>query len=630
MATKKTTSSKKTYEIPNSKGGYTTVKASSKQEAVSKVSDSKLKTSSSGGSSSSSKTVSPSVQTTTQMLKQGSKGSEVAALQKQLGITADGIFGPQTEAAVRAYQSSKGLASDGIVGPNTFSSLSNKSTKSDKTYMVKEGDAFNPFNGKPLTDQEKIPGTVINDEAMIEAPVQEEEVEAPQGQDDLVPVEEGAPAAPQEGEVVDDGTGAVVEQPQPSTYTGASIVDYLSSIGQPSDFSSRAALAATNGIPNYIGSQSQNTQLLNTLRQQGAGGDASIATNGADAGMGSMGGDEGEPTDDGDVIEPKSQFQQDIEGILEEFGITPPSELQSPQSSFSDTYQQVYENLGLQDIKDQYDLFSKEYGDLQDEKREKINSINNDPWLTEGVRIDRLRKLDADYELRESNALSKIKLMETMYENGRQDAQFVTGGIMDQYNKSQALTQDIIMKAIDIAESRSQSEKDLLGDQAASVINLIETYPDAGIKTTDSLEVAAQKASKSAFFEKKIKSTSTGTKPKTKFTQSQLNKGAANAGLAIEQFVGLDDDTKNVFINNPGFVKVFKEDLASYTDGNLSKDEWIEQIQNASGEDSIKEGIISIINSLPDQEGSSDGGFWDNAIVKGLVGVGDFIRSVAK
>lgn len=51
-----------------------------------------------------------------------------------------------------------------------------------------------------------------------------------------------------------------------STYTGGSIVDFLNSTGQKSDFSTRKALAEKNGITNYQGTAAQNTQLLNTLR----------------------------------------------------------------------------------------------------------------------------------------------------------------------------------------------------------------------------------------------------------------------------------------------------------------------------------------------------------------------------
>jgi len=52
-----------------------------------------------------------------------SAGSSVAALQRALGITADGIYGPATRRAVRAYQRNQGLAVDGIAGPVTLAHL---------------------------------------------------------------------------------------------------------------------------------------------------------------------------------------------------------------------------------------------------------------------------------------------------------------------------------------------------------------------------------------------------------------------------------------------------------------------------------------------------------------------------
>jgi soluble lytic murein transglycosylase-like protein len=50
-------------------------------------------------------------------------GSTVAALQSALGIPADGVYGPQTRAAVKRFQRSKGLAVDGIAGPVTLGAL---------------------------------------------------------------------------------------------------------------------------------------------------------------------------------------------------------------------------------------------------------------------------------------------------------------------------------------------------------------------------------------------------------------------------------------------------------------------------------------------------------------------------
>lgn len=56
-------------------------------------------------------------------LANGSSGSNVAKIQSALGIKADGIFGPQTKAAVTSYQQAHGLGVDGIVGNQTWGSL---------------------------------------------------------------------------------------------------------------------------------------------------------------------------------------------------------------------------------------------------------------------------------------------------------------------------------------------------------------------------------------------------------------------------------------------------------------------------------------------------------------------------
>ncbi|MEA2396216.1 MAG: peptidoglycan DL-endopeptidase CwlO [Solirubrobacteraceae bacterium] len=56
-------------------------------------------------------------------LSRGDSGPQVRALQRALGIVADGIFGPQTEQAVRSFQAAHGLETTGAVGPRTASAL---------------------------------------------------------------------------------------------------------------------------------------------------------------------------------------------------------------------------------------------------------------------------------------------------------------------------------------------------------------------------------------------------------------------------------------------------------------------------------------------------------------------------
>lgn len=53
-------------------------------------------------------------------IRQGSRGEDVKLVQRYLGLTADGEFGPATHAKVVAYQRAQGLTADGIVGPATW------------------------------------------------------------------------------------------------------------------------------------------------------------------------------------------------------------------------------------------------------------------------------------------------------------------------------------------------------------------------------------------------------------------------------------------------------------------------------------------------------------------------------
>ena len=56
-------------------------------------------------------------------LKAGSEGELVSAVQRALQLPVDGIYGPQTEAAVQRFQTARGLLVDGVVGPATWGSL---------------------------------------------------------------------------------------------------------------------------------------------------------------------------------------------------------------------------------------------------------------------------------------------------------------------------------------------------------------------------------------------------------------------------------------------------------------------------------------------------------------------------
>src|SRR4051794_10993820 len=67
--------------------------------------------------------VAPVAPAVAQELQRGSHGEDVAAVQRALGVAADGEFGPVTRRAVRDFQAAHGLEVDGVVGPITSQAL---------------------------------------------------------------------------------------------------------------------------------------------------------------------------------------------------------------------------------------------------------------------------------------------------------------------------------------------------------------------------------------------------------------------------------------------------------------------------------------------------------------------------
>lgn len=264
---------------------------------------------------------STSVSYTGSILQQGSRGSEVSMLQSALGITADGIYGPQTKQAVMNFQSSKGLKADGIVGPKTWAALS---------------------------------GGASTDLANISAGL----------------------STPMAGQI-DETTGEPIT---PLIQTGNPEIDALL------------------------------TQLQNS----------------------------------------------------------------SPQVQWSQVLKQVYKDMGYNKIQNEYNDYNDEYAKLEDKKNDEVQDINNNPWYTEGERVKRIEQLNKKYEGKELILQNKIKLAETQIDNLRSDAQYITSQTMAQVNANAQLQQDVILKAIDIAESQMAAESKLVLDQQQLAVDMYE------------------------------------------------------------------------------------------------------------------------------------------------------------
>lgn len=104
--------------------------------------------------------------------RRGSTGNEVIRIQKKLKTwgyykgSVDGIYGSQTEKAVRLFQQRNGLSVDGIAGPVTlramgiFSSSTNTTTNSNLELLARV--VYGEARGEPYTGQVAVAAVILN------------------------------------------------------------------------------------------------------------------------------------------------------------------------------------------------------------------------------------------------------------------------------------------------------------------------------------------------------------------------------------------------------------------------------------------------------------------------------------
>jgi hypothetical protein len=87
--------------------------------------------------------------------KSATQGGTVAAVQRALGLPADGVYGRRTRAAVRRFQRRHDLTVDGVIGPETLAELgisADSDSESDAAVSGDAGDAAPAADPAPTSE----------------------------------------------------------------------------------------------------------------------------------------------------------------------------------------------------------------------------------------------------------------------------------------------------------------------------------------------------------------------------------------------------------------------------------------------------------------------------------------------
>lgn len=233
-------------------------------------------------------------------------------------------------------------------------------------------------------------------------------------------------------------TQANVPPPQGNLQTG-SIVDYLTSTGQDSSFNARKRLAESMGINGYTGSAQQNTSLLSSLRGAPVTPQEQVT-----------------PTSAGAVMQNETQSSAPalatneitLESLKAKLGFTSslPEFQQDPISSIQSITKQIFSSMGLGDANKEITKISKELEKMENKRDAEIRAINDDPWLTEGVRLRQVEKAKEKASDEINNRVNKLQLLESVRDDAQQQAQFALGTAISIYDSQRRFQADQIQQ----------------------------------------------------------------------------------------------------------------------------------------------------------------------------------------
>ncbi len=439
--------------MPSTIVGFTSEAARDANVASGRISAEKAaKLPTGGGSSSSSKSTSSTKDPVAKVVTGGSNPNSL------------------TTSQVKAIQKANGLTVDGIIGPNTqavLSKQSSSSSSSNKAQNTPSNALFNPNNGQPLYEGQTATHDGITYTGTTPLASQDTQRQDQQTQNDTQDTNTtqttGANQTdPNAAGATDINTGADGGQ---ATSDSSSPSGYTRSLSQGSSGTDVANLQSALGIVSdgSFGPQTASAvkafQLSHGLTADGVVGPqtmAALSASGKSADKENI--NAGFNTNGVDENGNKKQNQIPLTGDPTADALISFYNNQSPQKTSSEVMKEIFSSLGYNDQKSDFEKSNDEFSKLEDKKNDEIQDINNNPWYSEGVKQGKLKELDSKYEGKETILQNKLKMLETTISNTRADAQFIFGQTMDQLQQSSKLTEDIIFKAIDIAEKQSAAE----------------------------------------------------------------------------------------------------------------------------------------------------------------------------
>lgn len=156
-------------------------------------------------------------------------------------------------------------------------------------------------------------------------------------------------------------------------------------------------------------------------------------------------------------VTPPSLLEQTIESFRKLYGLAPKDPNKTATQSAIDDYKAIYTSLGIPDIKKSYQDSVDAFAKVQNELSDKIAGVNENPWLSEGVRLKEVGNLKDRYETKLAIETNKMQLYQSLVSQ----AQAQADDVMRLMSNQQTAERDAVNHAIDFTQKQIDAQRKL-------------------------------------------------------------------------------------------------------------------------------------------------------------------------
>lgn len=116
----------------------------------------------------------------------------------------------------------------------------------------------------------------------------------------------------------------------------------------------------------------------------------------------------------------------------------------NPIKSFQDLYSSILEQQGVTTIKSEIESIQKEQEKLDNSFADEVQKINDNPYFSEAQRVDKIRVAQEKYDTKRSQLAARLTLQDSLLQESRQEAQYISSQALSQYNADRQFEQQQI------------------------------------------------------------------------------------------------------------------------------------------------------------------------------------------